>query len=287
MDKYITRIAPSPTGPFHIGTARTAIFNWAAARASGGAFNLRIDDTDKARNLPGAEQDIIDGLAWLGLDYDDTFRQSNNGAKYSQVAEGLLAKGEAHREGNGAVVLSSPCQITSWQDVVGGKMTVGEPVKAIVLLRADSTATYHFASVVDDHCAGVNFVVRGVDHISNVPRQLAIWSAINKLGDSRPIPMFAHVGLIFKDGKKLSKRDGSAGLIAYRQDGYDPRAVFNYLFRNGWGPSVDNASTTFIDRARAVSMFFAEGRMRASNSNFDQNKLDFYDRKYKARARVE
>jgi glutamyl-tRNA synthetase len=144
-------------------------------------------------------------------------------------------------------------------------------------------ATYQFASIVDDYAMGVNFIIRGVDHIANTAKQLAIYSAIAKAcsKDHNVVPKFAHLGLIFKDKKKMSKRDGAASLLDYRDKGYDPDGIFNFLLRLGWGPKVDDKASTFMDRDRAMSLFLEGGSMKSSNANFDSAKLDFYDRSYK------
>src|SRR5262249_47312870 len=148
-----------------------------------------------------------------------------------------------------------------------------------VLLRGDGAPTYHLATVVDDHDFGVNLVIRGQDHVPNTLRQITVY---NCLGWGQAVPRYAHVGLIHQDGKKLSKRDGAASLLTYRDRGYDPDAVLNYLLRLGWGPSVDDRSANTIPRDRAVRLFFSGGKLRPGRSAFDQVKLDWYDRKYKA-----
>jgi glutamyl/glutaminyl-tRNA synthetase len=293
MAPYSTRIAPSPTGMMHIGTARTALFNWLVARATSGRFLLRMDDTDAERNRPEAEQPIFDGLAWLGLDHDEFQRQSSRTDIYHRCADRLLDAGLAVRVENGAVLLrwqSSWPRI--WKDEIGGDRAItGRMIEDIdgrlVLTRGGDKlgqATYQFASVVDDYLMGVDFIIRGVDHIANTGKQLAIWQALKETDDGaepRNLPRFAHVGLIFKDGKKMSKRDGAASLLEYRDKGYDPDAMFNFLLRMGWGPMRDDASSTFMDKTTAKSLFLDGGSMRAANAGFDQQKLDFYDRRYK------
>lgn len=272
----------------HVGTARTALFNWLAARASAGRFILRLDDTDADRNVDAAVQPILDGLRWLGLDWDDYVRQSDRGAMYVDHAQMLLDAGLAVRAGNGAVLLTAGDPPRIWVDTIGGKMRVPDDLAkqadGLVLIRGGDRAgqaTYNFASILDDYLLGVDFVIRGVDHIANTAKQAAIWSALARVLPSRNLPQFAHVGLIFKDGKKMSKRDGAASLLDYRDAGTDPDAMFNFLLRMGWGPSIDDKSATFIDRDRAVAMFLTGGKMRAANAGFDAVKLAFYDRNYK------
>lgn len=289
----VTRLAPSPTGLMHIGTARTGMFNWLAARATGGEFILRIDDTDADRNMVEAEQPILDGLRWLGLEWDRFERQSARAEIHASYAKRLLAAGLAIEADNGAILLKWPQGMRrAWMDEIAGPVAVSDKVVEendgkLVLARGGDKlgqATYQFASILDDFLMGVNFVIRGVDHISNTGKQLAIWHALGELeGRERPRPRFAHVGLIFKDGKKMSKRDGAASLLDYRDKGYDPDGVFNFLLRLGWGPKVDDKASTFMDRRQATDLFLEGGRMRSSNASFDQAKLDFYDRRWKQR----
>jgi nondiscriminating glutamyl-tRNA synthetase len=284
----VTRIAPSPTGFMHVGTARTALFNWLAARATGGRFILRLDDTDADRNVGAAVQPILDGLKWLGLDWDDYVRQSDRSAAYGDHARLLLDAGLATSADNGAVLLAAGAPPRTWDDAIGGTMRIpddlAKQVDGLVLIRGGDRAgqaTYNFASILDDYLLGVDFVIRGVDHIANTGKQIGIWSALAQVLPPRDPPRFAHVGLIFKDGKKMAKRDGAASLLDYRDAGTDPDAMFNFLLRMGWGPSVDDKSATFIDRDRAIAMFLTGGKMRAANAGFDAAKLAFYDRNYK------
>lgn len=280
MKAEITRIAPSPTGLMHLGTARTAYFNWLAARASGGRFILRIDDTDAARNDEAAVAVIDEGLAWLGLDHDERFRQSDRADAYAAAAQRLLDDGRAYRAENGAVLLA-PGFDASWLANDGKAMTPTDKERALaddqVLIRGDGAPVYHFASVVDDAEKGITLIIRGVDHVTNTFRQAAIFRALG----AEP-PRFAHVGLITQGGKKMSKRDGAASLLAYRDAGYDPDAVLNALLRMGWGPSVDDKSAAILPRERALELFITGGRMKPSPAGFDLNKLDWFDRKYKA-----
>jgi glutamyl/glutaminyl-tRNA synthetase len=280
----------------HIGTARTAIFNWLVARATGGRFLLRLDDTDVDRNVPEVEQSIFDGLTWLGLDWDEFHRQSDRTDIYRTYASRLLEAGLASRADNGAIVLRwQPRWPRTWKDEIGGERAItNQMVEQIdgrlVLLRGGDKlghATYQYASIVDDYLMGVDFIIRGVEHIANTGKQVAIWEALNEIGHEkddrarRELPKFAHVGLIFKDGRKMSKRDGASSLLDYRDKGYDPDAIFNFLLRMGWGPKRDDASSTFMNKEIAKSIFLDGGNMRSANAGFDQHKLDFYDRRYK------
>jgi len=296
--KYVTRIAPSPTGMLHLGTARTAYFCWLAAKASGGKFILRLDDTDTGRNKPEVIQPIYDGLKWLGLDWDQFERQSRRTDVYTRYAKRLLTAEYAYTADNGAVILKwMPFMPRSWQDEIAGDIAITDTnIEQIdgrtVLLRGGDKLgepTYQFASVVDDYDMYVNYVIRGNDHITNTAKQLAIWSAILRADIKQgamghPMPKFAHVGLIFKDKKKMSKRDGAASLLDYRDRGYSPDAILNFMLRLGWGPREDNKENSIIDRDKAVRMFLTEGSMRNTNANFDQAKLDWFQRVYSRKA---
>lgn len=287
---FSTRIAPSPTGMMHLGTARTALFNWLVARSDpGGSFIVRIDDTDATRNQPEMVQPILDGLEWLGLDYDELFYQSDRLDLYRLWAERLLNKGLASRAENGAVLLAYPDYPVVWTDRVGGAQKINEQeqkaINSLVLLRGDQTPTYHFASTVDDYEMDITYIIRGDDHRINTGKHLAIWCALNAaMGRSKPLfPMTAHVGLIFHNGRKMSKRDGAASLLDYRDQGVDPDAMFNFLLRLGWGPSNENKSHAVIDRERALDLFLDAGKMRAAPASFDEAHLRALDRKHKAR----
>ena len=279
--KYTTRIAPSPTGDFHIGTARTAYFNWLAAKASGGRFLLRIDDTDTARNDPASVTVIYDCLDWLDLKPDAIIRQSGRNNRYTKIANDLLDRGLAMRADNGAVLMKNGAS-TGWHDMIRGNREPGAAAHDLardqVLIKADGQAVYHFASVVDDIDMGVNLVIRGIDHDTNTWRHAGLYTALGA-----DLPVFAHVGLITRDGKKISKRDDAASLLRYRDDGIDADAMLNFLLRMGWAPRRDDKSTSLIDRDRAVKMFLDHGKMRSSPAALDLQKLHSFDRKYKAR----
>ncbi len=285
---FVTRIAPSPTGYFHLGTARTAYFNWLAARASGGKFLLRIDDTDASRNDP-AFVDVIDqAMDYLKLDHDARFTQSSRYDRYRAVAADLVARGRAvHRDG--AIFLDHPLsansQVAGFTDAAVGFVGVTAAdhdfVSHMVLIKRDGSPTYHFASVVDDIDSGVNFVLRGADHISNTMKQVALYLALDA-----PLPRYGHVGLLhdLASGKKLSKSAGAPSLLHYRDAGVDADAMCNFLLRLGWGPTVDDRSTVTLPRDRALGLFLTGGKLRAAASKVDFKALDKLDRRYKAAA---
>jgi len=299
----VTRFAPSPTGFLHIGGARTALFNWLYARRNGGRFLLRIEDTDKARSTQEAIDAIIEGMQWLGLDWDGhEYYQSQFWARHAEVAHELLERGAAYRcwmsqdelaaqrehaqaekrpfriespwrdskeEGEGAFVirLKAPREgETVIDDRVQGRVTVrNAELDDFILLRSDGTPTYMLAVVVDDHDMGVTHVIRGDDHLNNAFRQLVIIRAMDW-----PEPVYSHVPLIHgSDGAKLSKRHGALGAQDYRDMGILPEALFNYLLRLGWGHGDDE----IISREQAIEWFDVDHVGKAP-SRFDMKKLE-------------
>ena len=301
----VTRFAPSPTGFLHIGGARTALFNWLFARHHGGKFFLRIEDTDRARSTKEAIDAILDGMHWLGLDWDGhEYYQSQFWARHADIARRLLDKGAAYRcymtqeelaqQREKAQSERRPFRVNSpWRDVaeeqgdrpfvirlkapregetviddrVQGRVTVqNAEIDDFILLRSDGTPTYMLAVVVDDHDMGVTHVIRGDDHLNNAFRQLEIIRAMGW-----PEPVYAHVPLIHgPDGAKLSKRHGALGVDNYRDElGMLPEAVFNYLLRLGWG----HGDAEIISREQAIEWFDLD-HVGKSPSRFDFKKLE-------------
>ncbi|HJU20177.1 MAG TPA: glutamate--tRNA ligase [Stellaceae bacterium] len=302
----VTRFAPSPTGFLHIGGARTALFNWLFARHHGGVFRLRIEDTDRLRSTPEAVAAIIDGLSWLGLQWDgEIVHQSARLARHAEVARRLLAEGRAYycfctpeeleamreraRAEKRSLRIDSPWRdrdpaeappgvppvirlrtpqdgATTIHDRVLGEVTVAnEELDDLILLRADGTPTYNLSVVADDHDMAVTHVIRGGEHLRNAFRQTQIYRALDW-----PVPEFAHVPLIHgPDGAKLSKRHGALGVEAYRDLGYLPEALRNYLLRLGWSHGDDEIITT----EQAIAWFDLDAVGRAP-ARFDFAKLD-------------
>jgi len=289
---YNTRIAPSPTGEMHLGTMRTAYFNWLAARASGGKFLIRIDDTDAKRNQESRYSSIFTNINWLGLTYDKSCYQSDHTGFHGFNASVLLKNKLAIELSNGAIALHNPKLPETWYDEIAGDIPITatnyEQInKRLILVRGNGEPTYQLASVVDDWDYNINYIIRGTDHISNTPKQIAIWNALNKCfpDRSKPLPKFAHVGLLFKDGKKLSKRDSSFSLSNYTD--YNPEALLNFLLRLGWSPHKDNKANSLISKERAVEMFLTQGQMRNSQANVDEQKLNWFNKKYSGIARLQ
>jgi glutamyl-tRNA synthetase len=302
----VVRFAPSPTGFLHIGGARTALFNWLFARHHEGKFLLRIEDTDRVRSTPEAVAAIIDGLDWLGLGWDgEIVHQSSRAARHADVARQLLAAGhayycyctpaelEAMRERARAEKRSvrydgtwrdrdpseAPAGVapairlkapqhgsTTIHDLVQGEVTIANvELDDLIILRGDSTPTYNFSVVVDDHDMGITHVIRGDDHLNNAFRQKQIYDALGWT-----IPEFAHVPMILGgDGAKLSKRHGALGVDAYRELGYLPEALRNYLLRLGWSHGDDE----IISTDQAIEWFDIDAVGRAP-ARFDFAKLD-------------
>jgi glutamyl-tRNA synthetase len=300
MSKYVTRFAPSPTGDFHWGSARTAYQNWLAARASGGTYILRIDDTDAARNDDAYVDVILDAMSWLGLDYDAMFRQSHRRDVYDYYVNRLLDGDLAYRDvtdAGTAIRLKPVATRLAWKDNIAGQIKITDNDRknadGLVLMRSDGSPTYHFASIIDDIDMGVNLIIRGTDHINNTSKQLAIITALDMVLKTPVHPIeFAHVGLIdhMVDGKrkKMSKRDAAASLLDYRDRGYDPDAMLDFIIRLGWSPSDANfdRKVKMLTRDMAVDMFLTGGNLRSSPSLFDPVKLDSLNRRWKAAKEV-
>ncbi len=268
------RIAPSPTGLLHIGTARTALFNWLYARHEGGEFRLRIENTDTSREVAEAVDQIQDSLRWLGLDWDGphTF-QLDRMEDCRKVADQLLADGKAY-EDEGAIRFRMPDEgLTAWEDVVRGRIEYpNEKLEDVVIVRSDGRPTYNFASPMEDVWDGITHVIRGDDHIPNTPKQLNIIRAVGA-----EIPVYAHVPMIFgMDGKKLSKRHGAQAVEEFRTAGYLPETMLNFLALLGWAP---DGETTLMGRDELVERFSLE-RVSPSPSQFDYQKLDWMNGVY-------
>ena len=267
------RFAPSPTGYLHVGGARTALFNWLIARKSGGIFLLRIEDTDKARSTDAHTQIILDGLKWLGLDWDEQpiFQGARIG-RHQEMADKLLAEGKAYVD-EGTIRLRVPPGEIAWDDAVHGRISFqGEDIKDFVILRSDRSPLYNFAVVVDDIDMQITHVLRGDDHISNTPKQIAAYRAL-----SAALPVFGHVPMINgSDGKKLSKRHGATAVGDYQHLGILPEAMRNFLALLGWSPGGDRE---ILSMDELKSLFSLEGILKKP-SVFDTTKLEWMNGQY-------
>ncbi|MDQ6990673.1 MAG: glutamate--tRNA ligase [Mariprofundaceae bacterium] len=300
-----TRFAPSPTGMLHIGGARTALFSWLYARHFGGEFMLRIEDTDKERSTDEATQVILDGMKWLGLDWDgEPVYQGARQALHIAAVNKLLDEGKAYkcycsrealdvmrdkqklagqkpmydgrcRERTDApedepfvIRFKSPREGETWvRDMVLGDVCfLNEELDDLIIMRSDGTPTYNLAVVIDDADMGITHVVRGSDHLNNTPRQIQLYEALGL-----PVPKFAHIPLIHgADGAKMSKRHGSVAITEYREQGYLPSAVTNYLARLSWSHGDDE-----VFSVEQLVELFDLNAVGKSASRFDQAKLDW------------
>ncbi|HET8738742.1 MAG TPA: glutamate--tRNA ligase [Acidimicrobiia bacterium] len=304
------RMAPSPTGYLHVGTARAALYNWLYARHTGGVFIVRIDDTDLERSKKEFEDEILESFRWLGLDWDEgvevggphgTYRQSDRLARYEEVAESLVASGHAYYDNRSAAELeelrrraqsegrhpghyirrpeveadSGVIRLSvaqdeppvEFHDIIRGHLSFNRSdLDDLVLLRSNRTPTYHLASTVDDIDYGITHVARGEDLLPSTPKHILITRALGAES-----PQYAHLPLLFgKDGKKLSKRHGATALAEYREAGYLPDAMFNYLAILGWSP---DGETTIFSREEAIAKFDLADVSR-NPAAFDPDKLN-------------
>ena len=238
------RIAPSPTGELHIGNARTALFNWLYARKHNGKFLLRIDDTDVERSTPEFQQNIIEGLEWLGIDWDEGFdknssisyKQSDRFERYEKIAQDLVEKGLAYEDDGAIRFKVQDGQNIYFEDYIRGDMNFNtNDIEDFVILRSDKTPTYHLASTVDDIDYEISIIARGEDILSSTPKHIMIMKALDA-----KIPDFCHLPLLFgPDGKKLSKRHGDTSVSSFRDQGILANAMFNYMSILGWSPGDD------------------------------------------------
>jgi glutamyl-tRNA synthetase len=307
-----TRFAPSPTGFLHIGGARTALFSRAYARRHGGTFVLRVEDTDTARSTRESVDAILESMTWLGLDWDEgPFFQMQRLERYKEAAERLIAAGHAYRdympkealdalraeqtargekprydralgrkykgEGPAPVRFRTPQEGTvGWKDLVKGPIEFpNAELDDLVILRADGVPTYNFGVVVDDLDMDITHVIRGDDHVNNTPRQIHIFRALGG-----KLPEFAHVPMILgADGERLSKRHGAVSVTQYRDEGYLPEALCNYLARLGWSHGDDE-----VFSLGELEQWFDLGHVSHSPAKFDPEKLAWLNHEYMKRA---
>ena len=287
MSEIRVRFAPSPTGKVHIGNIRAAIYNWLYARHTGGKFLLRVEDTDLERSTPEAIQTLMDCMEWLGLDYDEpVFYQTKNVSRHLACVEKLLADGRAYkmektsRDGKtGEVVMfRMPKEgVIAFDDVVKGHMEKkAEDVPDFAIVRSDGSPIFHLANVVDDIDQGVTHVIRGDDHVENTFKHLELFRALG----ATP-PRYGHLSMIVNaQGKPYSKRDGAAFVGEFREQGYLPEALFNYLLLLGWNPGDEREVLT---REEMVELFDIE-KVHVTAAKFDIKKLQWMNGEYIRRA---
>jgi len=311
----VTRFAPSPTGSLHIGGIRTALFSWAYAKKNKGKFILRIEDTDLERSTPEAVEIIKNGMKWLKLDHDgDIIFQTQRFDRYKELIQALLDQGDAYYCYTSKAELEQLRQLQvnqgvkpkydgrwrpednkklpgipnnvqpvirfktpsngeiHWKDLVKGEVVIkNEELDDLIIARSDGTPTYNFCVVVDDSDMKVTHVIRGDDHINNTPRQINLLKALGA-----PIPQYAHLSMILaSDGQKLSKRHGAASVMQYRDDGYLPEAVINYLARLGWS----HGDNEIFSQEQLIEWFDFD-HVSSSAAQFDQEKLEWINSYY-------
>ncbi len=305
----VTRFAPSPTGYLHVGGARTALYSWLVAKAQGGKFVLRIEDTDVERSTQAAIDAILEGMEWLGLNWDEgPYYQTQRFSRYNEYIEQLLAEGKAYKcycsverlekmreaqmergekprydgccrdkenlSGDKFVVRFRNPQTGSvkFNDHIRGPIEfANDQLDDLIIKRTDGTPTYNFCVVIDDWEMNITHVIRGEDHINNTPRQINILQALGA-----PVPEYAHVSMILgDDGKKLSKRHGAVGVMQYRDDGYLPQAVLNYLVRLGW--SHGDQEIFSLDE---MIKYFSLDDVNKAASAFNTEKLNWLNQHY-------
>ena len=301
-----SRFAPSPTGYLHIGGARTALFAWLWAKKTSSKFVLRIEDTDKERSTQASVDAILEGMEWLGLDYDEgPIYQSDRTDRYNEVINVLLANGKAYycdcskdrleqmRESqiankekpkydgccrqkslnNGVIRFLKPDEgSVIFNDFVKGEVSIANSeLDDLIISRSDGTPTYNLTVVVDDHDMQIDCVIRGDDHINNTPKQINLYEALGW-----DVPKFAHVPMILgSDGSRLSKRHGALNLLSYRDDGFLPEALLNYLVRLGWS----NGDQEIFSIGEMIELFELEN-INNSPASFNQEKLDWINQSY-------
>ena len=306
-----TRFAPSPTGYLHIGGVRTALFNWLYARHCGGTFILRIEDTDRERSTDESVQAILDGMAWMGLDYDEgPIYQTGRLERYQRVIDQLLDAGKAYRcyctkeeldkireeqraqgikprynrhcrdrhnperpDARPVIRFNNPLQgSVAFDDAIRGKVVISnDELDDLVIARTNGGPTYNFAVVVDDIDMEITHVIRGDDHVNNTPRQINIFKALGAA-----LPVFAHVPMIVGgDGQRLSKRHGAVSVLQYRDEGFLPEAMRNYLVRLGWS----SGDQEIFSLDEMISSFDIQNVNRAASS-FDSDKLKWLNQHY-------
>ncbi len=294
----ITRFAPSPTGYFHAGSYRTALFSWIYARQNKGKFILRIEDTDKERSKKEYEENIIESLKWLGLEYDEFYRQSDRTDTYKKYINQMIASGHAYvsdesaknqeiiknaaKEGkqidpgqlrSSVIRFKNPNKKVVFDDIIRGRIEFDTTeLGDFVIAKSEDEPVFHLVVVIDDHEMGITHIIRGEDHISNTPRQILIFEAIGA-----QVPHYAHIPLLLSaDKSKLSKRKGAVPISEYRNKGYIREAIVNYLALLGWHPSDDKE----VLSTEEILSGFTLDRVQKSGAVFDEEKLKWFNRQY-------
>ncbi len=277
------RFAPSPTGKVHIGNIRAAIYNWLYARHTGGKFLLRVEDTDLERSTPEAIQALLECMQWLGLDYDEeAFYQTKNKPRHIEAVEKLIASGHAYRcertsrdgKTGEVVMFKMPTEgVIEFDDIVKGKMSKkAEDIQDFAIVRSDGSPIFHIANVVDDIDQGVTHIIRGDDHVENTFKHICMFKALGA-----PVPKYGHLSMIVnQQGKPYSKRDGAAFVGEFRDQGYLPEALFNYLLLLGWNPGDEREVLT---KSEMIELFDL-AKVHVTAAKFDMKKLQWMNGEY-------
>lgn len=277
------RFAPSPTGKVHIGNIRAAIYNWLYARHTGGKFLLRVEDTDLERSTPEAIQALLECMRWLGLDYDEeAFYQTRNKPRHMEAVEKLLASGHAYRcertsrdgKTGEVIMFKMPTEgVIEFDDIVKGRMSKkAEDIQDFAIVRSDGSPIFHIANVVDDIDQGVTHIIRGDDHVENTFKHICMFKALGA-----PVPKYGHLSMIVnQQGKPYSKRDGAAFVGEFRDQGYLPDALFNYLLLLGWNPGDDREVLT---KSEMIELFDL-AKVHVTAAKFDMKKLQWMNGEY-------
>lgn len=283
MTQIVTRFAPSPTGNLHSGAYRTAIFAYLYARKNAGKFVLRIEDTDKQRSTKEYEENILESLKWLGIEYDEFYRQSDNLDRHTEILHKMIADGQAYiskeeaKDGSGVIKeivrFKNPNTDVSFHDEIKGEVTMNTAdLGDFVIAKNVNEPLFHLAVVVDDFDEGVTHVIRGEDHVSNTPRQILIQRAIGA-----PTPVYAHLPLVLGlDKQKLSKRKGALAVTEYRDLGYLPETILNMVAMVGWNPGTDQE---LFSKEELVKEFSLD-HVQKSPAVFNPEKLNWFNREY-------
>ncbi len=270
------RFAPSPTGYLHVGGARTALFNWLFARHQGGTFVLRIEDTDRERSTEASIEEILESMRWLGLDWDEYYRQTDRTEEHLKAAQALMDRGLAY-ESEGAWWFRVPTDGTTvvHDDLLGDVEYANDQLKDFVIRRSDGSFIYHFVVVVDDADMEISHVIRGDDHLNNAPKHVLLFKALG-----REVPHFVHLPMILgPDRTRLSKRHGDTAVLEYRDRGFLPEAMVNFLAKLGWSHGDDE----LFGRDELVSLFSLDG-VNKSGAIFEDTKLLWLNQQHMKRS---
>ncbi len=271
----VTRFAPSPTGLLHIGNYRTAIFSYLFARQNNGKFILRIEDTDKERSKKEYEWNITASLAWLGLEYDEVYRQSDIVGEHTKLLQKLIDEDRAYLDAE-LVRFRNPNKDITFKDLIRGDITFNTTeLGDFIIAKNLDTPLFHFAVVVDDHNEGVTHIIRGEDHISNTPRQIAIYEAFGW-----QVPQYAHLPLVINsDRSKLSKRAGAKSLLDYRDMGYLPQTMLNAIAFLGWNPGKGNNKEVYTKEELIKD--FDLTNVKKAGATLNEEKLKWFEKKHR------